>query len=117
RDVMRVKAIEPILVEVPLREPVRGVHGVTAVQRSVLVHVSTDAGTEGWGNVDPTPGYSAVSAAGVHASVGRLAPSLAGADALNVRAALALMDQELAGASEAKAAVEMALMDLKARVL
>ena len=113
---MRVKAIEPILVDVPLREPVRGVHGVTAVQRSVLVHVTTDAGTEGWGNVDPTPGYSAVSAADVHDSVDRLATSLAGADALNVRAALALMDQ-LAGASEAKAAVEMALMDLKARVL
>ena len=113
---MRIKAIEPILVDVPLRAPVRGVHGVTAVQRSVLVHVTTDAGTEGWGNVDPTPGYSAVSAADVHDSVERLATFLAGADALNVRAALALMD-ELAGASEAKAAIEMALMDLKARVL
>ena len=114
---MRIKTIEPILVDVPLREPVRGVHGVTAVQRSVLVHVTTDAGAEGWGNVDPTPGYSAVSAADVHDSVDRLATSLAGADALNVRAALALMDRQLAGASEAKAAVEMALMDLKARVL
>ena len=114
---MRIKAIEPILVDVPLREPVRGVHGVTAVQRSVLVHVTTDAGPEGWGNVDPTPGYSAVSVEDVHDSVERLATSLAGTDALNVRAALALMDRQLAGASEAKAAVEMALMDLKARVL
>ena len=64
--------------------------------------------------MDPTPGYSAVSAADVHDSVDVWRPP-SGADALNVRAALALMDWQLAGASEAKAAVEMALMDLKAR--
>jgi len=30
---MRIAGIEPILVDVPLREPVHGVHGITAVQR------------------------------------------------------------------------------------
>jgi muconate cycloisomerase len=114
---MGITAVEPVLVDVPLREPVRGVHGTTAVQRSVLVRVATDAGHEGWGNVDPTPGYSKVSADDVHATVGRLGAALAGADALNIRAALGRMDREAAGASEAKAAVEMALVDLKARAL
>lgn len=114
---MIVGAVEPILVDVPLREPVSGVHGTTAVQRSVLVRVTTDAGAEGWGNVDPTPGYSLESADDVHATVGRLAPALVGADAFNVHAALARMDRAAAGASEAKAAIEMALVDLKARAL
>lgn len=114
---MQITAVEPILVDVPLRAPVHGVHGVTAVQRSVLVRVATDAGVEGWGNVDPTPGYSPVSADDVRRTVGRLAPALAGADAFNVHAALARMDPVAGGMSEATAAVEMALLDLKARAL
>jgi muconate cycloisomerase len=114
---MRITEIDPILVDVPLREPVKGVHGVTAVQRSVLVHVRSDAGVDGWGNVDPTPGYSAVSAVDIHDTVRRLAPGLAGADPLNVHRALALMDRDVANGSEAKAAIEMALVDLSARAL
>jgi L-Ala-D/L-Glu epimerase / N-acetyl-D-glutamate racemase len=115
--IMRIVAIEPILVDVPLREPVHGVHGLTAVQRSVLVRVESDAGAEGWGNVDPTPGYSTVTAAQVHAAVRALGPALLGADPLNLRAALVRMDREMRAAPEAKAAVEMALSDLGARAL
>ena len=101
----------------PLREPVHGVHGVTSVQRSALVRVTSDAGVEGWGNVDPTTGYSAMSAAEVHDTVGRLGPALIGTDPFNVRRALAAMDREAPGRYEAIAAVEMALVDLKARAL
>jgi L-Ala-D/L-Glu epimerase len=114
---MRILGIEPILVDVPLREPVHGVHGITAVQRSVLVRVTTYGGLEGWGNVDPSPGYSAMSAADVHDAVLGVAPALAGADPFNVRRALAVMDAHAAGRYEAIAAVEMALIDLKARAL
>jgi muconate cycloisomerase len=114
---MRIMAVDPMLVDVPLRDPVKGVHGTVTVQRSVLVHVTTDTGAEGWGNVDPSPGYSAVSASDVHAMVGRLAPGLAGADAFNTHAALGRMDRDATAAPEAKAAVEMALVDLKARAL
>ncbi len=116
---MRIVAVEPILVEVPPREPVpvHGVHGTTVVQRSVLVRIETEAGDEGWGNVDPTPGYSPVSAEQVHSTVRALAPALLGADPFNLRAALARMDREVIEASEAKAAIEMALVDLKARAL
>ena len=114
---MRVAGIEPILVEVPLREPVHGVHGVAAVQRSALVRVITDAGIEGWGNVDPTPGYSAMSVEDVYDTVQQIAPALAGADPFNVRRALAIMDRVGAGRYEAIAAIEMALFDLNARAL
>ena len=114
---VRITALEAILVDVPFRAPVSGVHGTAAVQRSLLVRVATDAGVEGWGNVDPTPGYSPVSADEVYVTVGRLAPVLAGTDAFNVRAVLAQMDHAAGVMSEAKAAVEMALLDLKARAL
>ena len=113
---MRIAEIEPILVEVPLKTPARGVHGPTAVQRSVLVRVAAD-GLEGWGNVDPSPGYSAMSAIEVHDAVARLAPALRGGDPFNLHRALAIMDREIDERFEAKAAVEMALCDLKARAL
>ncbi|HZI82415.1 MAG TPA: enolase C-terminal domain-like protein [Casimicrobiaceae bacterium] len=114
---MRIVAIEPVLVDVPLAAPVRGVHGTTSVQRSVLVRITTDEGVEGWGNVDPTPGYSLVSAVDIHDTVARLAPVLVGADPFNVNHALARMDRETADGFEAKAAIEMALLDLKGRAL
>src|SRR5271169_7246381 len=50
-NAMRIVAIEPMIVEVPMRTPVKGVHGVTRAQRSVLVRIATDADVEGWGNV------------------------------------------------------------------
>src|SRR5262245_105818 len=114
---MRITAIEPILVDVPLKTPVHGVHGIAAVQRSLLVRVATDGGIEGWGNVDPTPGYSPVSVDDVFGTVGRLVSVLTGTDSFNVHAALARMEAAANGMSEAPAAIEMALLDLKARAL
>ena len=114
---MRILEIEPILVDVPLKTPVHGVHGVTTVQRSVLVRAASDEGVEGYGNVDPTPGYSAMSAVDVNDTVLGLAPALLGGDPFNLHRALAIMDRHVEERFEAKAAVEMALCDLKARAL
>jgi L-Ala-D/L-Glu epimerase len=114
---MRIVAIDPVLVDVPLAAPVQGVHGTTSVQRSVLVRVTTDEGIEGWGNVDPTPGYSLVSAVEIHDAVSRLAPVLVGANPFNLHSALARMDRETADGFESKAAIEMAMLDLKGRAL
>jgi muconate cycloisomerase len=114
---MPIREVEAIVVDVPLREPVHGVHGLTAVQRSVLVRVAGDDGLEGWGNVDPSPGYSLASAEEIAQAVTVLAPGLRGADAGNINRTLALVDREGAGPLEARAAIEMALWDLRARAL
>jgi L-alanine-DL-glutamate epimerase-like enolase superfamily enzyme len=114
---MRILQVEPIVVEIPLKHPVTGVHGVTTVQKSVLVRVLTDDGVEGWGDVDPTPGYTLESVDDIHAGVGRLAPALLDGDPFNLHRALAIMDQTMAGGFEAKAAIEMALWDVKGRAL
>jgi muconate cycloisomerase len=114
---MRITAVDPIVVSVPLKVPVRGVHGTVTTQRSVVVRVATADGVEGWGNVDPVGGYSTMSADDVTSAVRRLTTALLGADALNARRALIAMDAVLEGKLEAKAAVEMALLDLAGRVL
>ena len=114
---MKILSVEPIVVDIPMRQPVSGVHGVAAVQRSVLVRVATDEGVEGWGNVDPTPGYSLMSAEEIRETIAALAPSLAGLDPGNVRRALAVMDAAVPERYEAKAGVEMALFDLKGRAV
>ena len=114
---MRIVRIEPMVVEVPLKEPVTGVHGVTSVQKSLLVRVVSDDGVEGWGDVDPTPGYTLESIDDILADAERLAGALRGIDPFNVNRALAVMDETLKGAFEAKAAIEMALLDLKGRAL
>jgi L-Ala-D/L-Glu epimerase len=113
----RIAAIEPTLVEIPMKAPTHGVHGTVSTQRSALVRVVSDQGAEGWGNVDPTAGYSLTSVDDIVATMQRVAPALAGADAFNVHRALALMDRESAEGFEAKAAIEMALLDLQGRVL
>jgi len=115
--VRRIAAIEATLVAVPLREPVHGVHGTTSVQRSVIVRVTGDDGAEGWGNVDPTPGYSLTSAADIAERVRTLARPLLGLDPFNLHQALLVMGRDARHAFEAKAAIEMALCDLKGRAL
>jgi len=114
---LRIVAVEPVVVEVPLRRPARGVHGVTVVQRSLLVRVGAGEGVEGWGDVDPTPGYSRLSVDDLHEAVTKLAPVLVGLDPFDIRRALTVMDARVEGRLEAKAAVEMALWDLEARAL
>jgi muconate cycloisomerase len=117
RDAHFIAVVEPVVVEVPMKAPTHGVHGTVSTQRSALVRVVSDQGAEGWGNVDPTVGYSESTVAEIVAAVRRLAPVLHGADAFNAHRALALMDREVDKASEAKAAVEMAMFDLTGRVL
>ena len=114
---MRIVEIESMIVEVPLKEPVTGVHGVTTVQKSVLVRVTSDDGVEGWGDVDPTPGYTLESVDDIAAGVERLAAALRGTDPFNIQLSLTTMDETSSQAFEAKAAIEMALFDLKGKAL
>jgi L-alanine-DL-glutamate epimerase-like enolase superfamily enzyme len=100
--------VKPILVDIPMRDAVHGVHGTQSVQRSVLVRVATGDGREGWGNVDPTPGYSLVSAADVHEAIRRLAPSLIGHDLTLVEQPLPRAD--VRGLAALRSAIRIPLM-------
>ncbi|HXJ78766.1 MAG TPA: enolase C-terminal domain-like protein [Candidatus Methylomirabilis sp.] len=110
--------IEAYLVAVPLRGAFKNAHAVKTVQRSVVVRVKTDAGLEGAGNVDPSPGYSEVTPETIVAAIeSRLAPVLEGVDPANVRSAIARMERAAPGALDAQAAIEMALVDLSGKAL
>ena len=113
---MRVAVLEPMLVEVPFRRPVAGVHGTRSSQVSVLLRVATADGAEGWGNVDPTPGYSEMSSEEIVTAVGTLAPAVTGLDPFNIHRVLAAMEA-VPRCFEAKGLIEMALWDLKGRAL
>lgn len=114
---MRIADLEPILIEVPFRQSIATVHGARAAQLSVLARLRSDAGIEGWGNVDPSPGYSAMSAHEVVETVKGLTPTVLGLDAFNIRGVLAAMETAVEHRLEAKALIEMALWDLKGRAL
>ena len=115
---MRVTSIEACLVAVPLRGAFKNAHAVKTVQKSVVVRVKTDAGLEGAGNVDPSPGYSEVTPETILAAIeSRLAPALRGADVTNIRSAVVLMERAAPGAFDAQAAIEMALVDVNGKAL
>ncbi|PYO29676.1 MAG: hypothetical protein DMD86_14655 [Candidatus Rokuibacteriota bacterium] len=91
---VKITRIETWLVGIPLRGAFRNAHTVKSVQRSVVVRVLTDAGLEGAGNVDPSPGYSEATPEEIRSAIrDRLAPALIGRDAANIRGALAQMDR------------------------
>lgn len=115
---MKITAIDAWLVEVPLRGAFRNAHAVKSTLRSVVARVVTDAGVEGAGNVDPTPGYSEATPEEIVRIIReRLWPALRGEDATRIRAAIGRMDRAAPGALEAQAAVEMALVDLNGKAL
>jgi len=115
---MKIMAIDVGVVVVPLKGTYATAHGSLGVQRSVLARIRTDEGLAGWGNVDPTPGYSEMSAEEVVSTAREiLAPLLVGSDPLNIVAAVCRMDAQCPTRNEAKALVEMALFDLKGKAL
>ncbi len=115
---MKIVAVEAGIVSVPLQGTFISAHGALQSQSGVLVRICDDEGGVGWGGVDPIPGYSAVSAAGVVQDVNAgLGPALIGSDPGNVLGALHHMDRCLEDGFEAKAAVETALIDLKGKRL
>ncbi len=115
---MKVTDVKVGAVTVPLQGTFTTAHGSLSTQRSVVARVDTDEGVEGWGNVDPAPGYSEMSVEEVLASVSdALGPALIGLDPMNVAAALARLEAERPGDNEARALLEMALFDIKGKAL
>ena len=115
---MKITAIDVGVVAVPLKGTYATAHGSLGVQRSVLARVRTDDGLVGWGNVDPTPGYSEMNVEEIVSTAREsLGSALLGSDPLNITAALHRMDAQCPARNEARALLEMALFDLKGKAL
>lgn len=112
---MKITAIEPFAVGLPMRKAVTMAGETVARADNVLVRVETDGGLVGWGEAASAPTMTGETLAGMMAAVDHLRPALLGAPAHDIAAAAAAMDARMYANSGAKAAIEMALHDVVGR--
>lgn len=80
---------------------------------SVMVRLTTDDGTEGWGESTPFgPNYIAAHAKGAGAGIKEITPHLIGRDPRDVDRINDTMDEALLGHNHAKSAIDVACWDL-----
>jgi len=112
---VKIKAIEPIAVDLPMHKPVTMAGETVARADNMLIRVASDDGHVGWGEAAAAPTMTGETVPGMIAAVRHLTPPLVGAPADELAAATATMNDVMYGNNAAKAAIEMALHDLVAR--
>ena len=112
---MRIKAIEPIAVSLPMKKPVQMAGETVARADNVLVRIESEDGVVGWGEAASAPTMTGETVAGMMAAVALMTPSLIGCTADDFAGASAAMAARMYGNSGAKAAIEIALHDLVGR--
>ncbi len=112
---VKIKAIEPIAVSLPMHKPVTMAGETVARADNMLIRIASDDGVVGWGEAAAAPTMTGETVPGMIAAAGYLAPPLLGRPADDFAAAAAAMDAAMYGNTGAKAAIEMALHDLVAR--
>jgi L-alanine-DL-glutamate epimerase-like enolase superfamily enzyme len=116
---MRITAITAYAVELPLVAPYRLSGGRLLFERldSTFVHVDTDEGVHGWGEVCPWGStYLPMHGRGVRAAMDELAPALLGLDPRRVDVLDRAMATTLPGHVYARAAIDAACWDILGRV-
>ncbi|MGQ0546159.1 MAG: mandelate racemase/muconate lactonizing enzyme family protein [Betaproteobacteria bacterium] len=124
---MKIARIEVLPVRLPLKAVVTLARGVSRTidegKQVILVKMTADDGTVGWGEAGPSRRWSAETTHSCYTSIKHyLAPVLVGRDPLDIAGLHAAMDQELApgldpGQPIAKAALDLAAHDLVCRKL
>ncbi len=112
---MKIKAIEPIAVSLPMKKPVQMAGETVARADNVLIRVESEEGVVGWGEAASAPLMTGETVAGMMAAVELMAPGLLNRAADDFAGTAAAMDARLYGNSGAKAAIEIALHDLVGR--
>jgi L-alanine-DL-glutamate epimerase-like enolase superfamily enzyme len=112
---VKITAIEPIAVSLPMKKPVQMAGETVTRADNVLVRIESDGGVVGWGEAASAPTMTGETVAGMMAAVELLTPGLLKRSADDFAGAAAAMDARLYGNSGAKAAVEIALHDLVGR--
>ncbi len=122
---VKIKAIEPIAVSLPMKKPVQMAGETVARADNVLVRVESDDGVVGWGEAASAPAMTGETIASMMAAVDHMAPNLLAPNlfvtdlyerlADDFGALSAAMDGAMHGNSAAKAAIEIALHDLVGR--
>ncbi len=109
---MHVTSIEPIAVSLPMLKPVIMAGEEVRRADNVLVKITADDGTVGWGEAASAPVMTGETLESIVTAVHYLTPTLRGREAGDMAGALAAMDGRMYGNQGAKAAIEIALHDL-----
>jgi muconate cycloisomerase len=112
---VRIKAIEPIAVSLPMKKPVKMAGETVTRADNILVRIEADDGAVGWGEAASAPTMTGETVASMMAAVAHMAPGLLKRSADDFAGAAAAMDAQMYGNSGAKAAIEIALHDLVGR--
>jgi L-Ala-D/L-Glu epimerase len=114
---MKIERVEVFGVAVPLVGEFKNAYLSKSVVKSAVVRITATGGAYGYGNIDPTPGYSKEKTED-HLRVLRdqLAPRLIGVDPTNIHRVLSIIEPAVESFLDSKAAIEMACVDLSARV-
>lgn len=113
---MKIRKIEAIPVEVPVRRPLKMAVATVNVRTCIVVRVTTDNGIVGLGESVLARYFSGESLAGAVDLIANVyAPVLIGSDPGHLAEARKLMRLISVGNSGARAAVEMALVDIVAK--
>jgi muconate cycloisomerase len=115
RDDVRIKAIEPIAVSLPMAKPVKMAGETVARADNMLVRIESDAGDVGWGEAASAPTMTGETVAGMMAAVRYMTPSLLMRSGEDIAGLAVAMDALMYGNSGAKAAIDIALHDLVGR--
>jgi muconate cycloisomerase len=112
---VKIKAIEPIAISLPMKKPVQMAGETIARADNVLVRIEAEDGAVGWGEAASAPVMTGETVASMMAAIDLIAPGLRGRAADDFVGAAAAMDARLYGNSGAKAAIDIALHDLVGR--
>ena len=116
---MKITRLEPIPVEVPLKQGMstKTAHGEHVTSPYVMLKVHTDEGVGGLGEATVAPRWSGETSRGCVAVIEDLfEPALAGSDPTDIVKACATIDDAIKLNPFAKSAVEMALWDILGKV-
>lgn len=114
---LKIERVEVFGVAMPLVGEYKNAYLSKSIVKSAVVRITATGGAVGYGNIDPTPGYSKESIEdSLKMLEARLAGLVMGMDPTNVHRILAKIEPAVDGYLDAKAAIEMACVDLSARV-
>ena len=89
---MRIKAIEPIAISLPMKKPVKMAGETVTRADNILVRIETDDGGVGWGEAASAPTMTGETVASMMAAVLHMAPGLLKRPADDIASAAAAMD-------------------------
>ena len=115
---MKISSVEVYKIDMPMKGFFRNARHNHNKQEGMVVHIKTDNGIDGIGDMEPSEGYTKLNRNDIAKAVEKkLSPILIGEDPRNFRKISYILDSALDGLWEGKSAITLALSDILAKSL